>query len=93
MTPDLIVILSVGAALGGMFPYPAKGQAGLRRGILELGSETAKEFVSVRDKMARELASVRTETADMCVSIARLEGAFDGFAAGRMDPTPPKDDR
>ncbi len=93
MTPELIAILSVGVALGGMFLYLARGQAGLRREILELRSETAKEFTSVRGEMAREFTSVRTEMADMRVSIARLEGVFEGFAAGRSEPPPPKDDR
>ena len=93
MTPELIAVPSVGIALGGMFLHPATGQAGLRRGILELRGETAKELASVRGETARELASVRTETADMRVSIARLEGVFDGFAAGRTEPPPPKDDR
>lgn len=91
MTPELIAILSVGVALGGMFLYPARGQAGLRREILELRSETAKEFTSVRGEMAREFTSVR-EMADMRVSIARLEGVFEGFAAGRSEPPPPKGD-
>ena len=89
MTLELIAILAVGGALGGMFLYLARGQAELRREILELRDETAKEFTSVRGEMAREFTSGTDGDGGHAREYrATREGVFEGFAAGEDEPAP-----
>lgn len=78
MTPEVIAIVSVGVALGGMILYIARGQNELRRDV-------ARDVAGLQNNIAELRETMHRESADLRERMARLEGLFEGFAGRRTD--------
>lgn len=78
MTPEVIAIVSVGVALGGMILYIARGQNELRRDVARDVAGLQNNIAELRETMHREIADLRER-------MARLEGLFEGYAGRRTD--------